>query len=123
MTGAKRASVFDIEEEVDVSGFAPRPPDRAAARPEQVRAVSEAAQFRSREPRPEAREPKPQPISAAAKREPRRYRTGRNMQLNIKARTEAIETFYALSDQQGWVLGETFERAVDALKRQLTSTP
>lgn len=123
MTGAKRASVFDMGEDVDVSGFAPRPPDRSAARPEQVRAVSETAQFRSREPRPDAREPKPQPESAATKREPRRYRTGRNMQLNIKARTEAIETFYALSDQQGWVLGETFEHAVDALKRQLNSTP
>ena len=43
------------------------------------------------------------------------------MQLNIKARTDAIEAFYAIADQQGWVLGETFEHAIDALKRNLAT--
>jgi hypothetical protein len=80
---------------------------------EQVRAVSEAAQFQSREPK----QP-PAPVTSI-KREPRRYRTCRNTQLNIKTRTEAIESFYAIADQQGWVLGETFERAIEALKREL----
>ena len=51
--------------------------------------------------------------------EPRRHRTGRNTQLNIKARTERSR--YFISDQQGWVLGETFERAVDALKHELAT--
>jgi len=113
MMSAKRAGVFDTEDDLDVSGFAPKPADRPAMKPEQVRAVSEAAQFQSREPKR---------ITAPAspsKREPRRYRTGRNTQLNIKARTEAIEAFYAIADQHGWVLGETFERAIDALKRDL----
>ena len=27
--------------------------------------------------------------------------------------------FYAISDQEGWVLGEAFERALEALKREL----
>jgi hypothetical protein len=112
---AKRAGVFDQEDELDVSGFAPKAPDRPADKPEEVRAVSEAAQFQSREPRRDAA-----PV-ASAKREPRRYRTGRNMQLNIKARTDAIEAFYAIADQQGWVLGETFEHAIDALKRSLAA--
>ena len=114
---AKRAGVFDLEDDLDVSGFAPKAADRPTDRPEQVRAVSEAAQFQSREPR---RNIVPAP---SIKREPRRYRTGRNMQLNIKARTEAIEAFYAIADQQGWVLGETFERAIDALKRDLAVQP
>jgi hypothetical protein len=111
----KRAGVFDVEDDLDVSGFTPKAPDRPAARPEQVRTVSEAAQFQSREPR---RERLP---ASSSKREPRRYRTGRNIQLNIKARAEAIEAFYAIADQRGWVLGETFERAIDALKRDLAT--
>jgi hypothetical protein len=115
MMTAKRASPFDVEEDLDVSGFAPKAAPPPAARPEQVRAVSEAARFQSREPKPVSA-----PI-ASAKREPRRYRTGRNMQLNIKARTEVIEAFYAIADEQGWVLGETFERAIDALKRDLAA--
>jgi len=113
MMTATRAGIFDAEDDLDVSGFVPKPAERAAVKPEQVRAVSEAAQFRSREPRPVAAP------ATSTKREPRRYRTGRNTQLNIKARTEAIEAFYAIADQQGWVLGETFERAIDALKRDL----
>jgi len=113
----KRAGVFDVEDNLDISGFAPKAADRPAARPEQVRTISEAAQFQSREPR---RERSP---ASASKREPRRYRTGRNIQLNIKARAEAIEAFYAIADQRGWVLGETFERAIDALKRDLATQP
>jgi hypothetical protein len=113
MMTATRAGVFDGEDDLDVSGFAPKPAERPTVKPEQVRAVSEAAQFQSREPRRDA------VPATMAKREPRRYRTGRNTQLNIKARTEAIEAFYAIANQQKWVLGETFERAIDALKRDL----
>jgi hypothetical protein len=108
----KRVSVFDDEDALDVSGFVPKPIDRAGVRPEQVRAVSESAQFQSREPAL-------QTPSGHPTRAPRRYRTGRNIQLNIKARTEAITTFYAIADQQGWVLGETFEHAIAALQREL----
>ena len=115
MMPTKRAGVFDTEDDLDVSDFAPKAMERPAAKAEQVRAVSETAQFQSREPRRE------QPHATTSKREPRRYRTGRNIQLNIKARADAIETFYAIADQHGWVLGETFERAIDALRRELTT--
>jgi len=50
---------------------------------------------------------------------PTAHRTGRNVQLNIKARAEAVEAFYAITDREKWVLGETFERAIYALKREL----
>jgi len=53
------------------------------------------------------------------RRQQRRHRTGRNVQLNIKARAEAVEAFYAITDREKWVLGETFERAIYALKREL----
>jgi hypothetical protein len=110
MTTGTRASVFDTDEELDISGFEPKPAGKSAMQSDLVKAVSEAAHFRSRDPK---QAPEQQNI---IKREPRRYRTGRNTQLNIKARAEAIEEFYAIADQQGWVLGEAFEHAIDALK-------
>jgi hypothetical protein len=111
MMSNERASVFGDDQDLDLGDFKPKAPEPPTARREDVRAVSEGVNFRSREPQPSA--PKPE------KREPRRYRTGRNQQLNIKARAEAIEVFYQITDQQGWVLGETFERAIKALKREL----
>ena len=89
------------------------PQPRSAVPPEQVRAVSQALNLQSRESAPPV-------IPEPRRREPRRYRTGRNIQLNIKARAEAIDAFYEIADRQGWVLGETFERAVAALGRELT---
>lgn len=115
MMNGKRASIFDDNTEIDVSGFAPKEGATPVAPPEQVRAVSESAHFQSRERPPELRAPSPP-------REPRRYRTGRNIQLNIKARASTIEAFYKIADRQGWVLGETFERAVAALERELADS-
>ncbi len=115
-----RASIFDADE-LDVSGFAPKAAvDTVAPSREQVRAVSEAAQFRSRDPI--AAVPAKSSPQAAAKREPRRYRTGRNQQFNVKASAETIEAFYAISDAQNWVLGQTLERALAALQRELASS-
>lgn len=108
---APRAGVFDD----DLSDFAPKPPVPAAARPEEVRAVAEGAAFRSRGPHaPAPATPVPH------RREPRRYRTGRNVQLNLKVRQETADAFYALADQTGLVLGEVFEQAVEALTRELS---
>lgn len=115
MMNGKRASIFDDNTEIDVSGFAPKEGATPVAPPEQVRAVSESAHFQSRERPPELR-------AASPPREPRRYRTGRNIQLNIKARASTIEAFYKIADRQGWVLGETFERAVAALERELADS-
>jgi hypothetical protein len=110
-----RASIFE-EPDLDISGFGPKAaPDTAAPKPEQVRAVSEAAQFRSREPGTVAAVP----VAPAAKREQRRHRTGRNVQFNVKASQETVDAFYAISDQRGWVLGETLEHALAALTREL----
>jgi hypothetical protein len=109
----ERAGIFDGDDDPDVTGFAPKATaGKPAARPEQVRGVSEAARFRSREPQPLPQPPYP-------RREPRRHRTGRNIQLNIKVRPEDLETFYAIADRQGWVLGEVLERALAALQREL----
>ena len=109
-----RASIFG-EDGLDVSGFQPKP-DRAGERPEQVRAIAEHAAFRSREPEPGGE----LQHHAAQGRAPRRHRTGRNVQLNLKIRQEDADAFYAIADKHGWVLGEAFQHAVAALTDKLT---
>ena len=106
----ERASVFDQGPEIDITGFKPRTAAKPAAQPEHVKAISETASFVSREPIRA-------PHTVTPAREPRRHRTGRNIQLNIKARAETIERFYAIADRHGWVLGETFERVIAAFER------
>ncbi len=109
-----RASIFgDGADPLDLSGFAPKTPQDIQPPPaEAIRAVSEAARFPSREA-------KPVPAAAPPKREPRRHRTGRNVQFNIRARQETIDAFLSIADQQGWVLGEVLEHAITALRREL----
>jgi hypothetical protein len=109
-----RASIFDEVEELDVGGFAPKTAiDKTAPAAEQVRAVAQAAKFRSREPTtPKADTP--------PKRAPRLHRTGRNVQFNVKAKQDTVDAIYAITEAHpGWVLGYTLERAVAALKREL----
>jgi len=121
-----RASIFgDPEEEsvpLDVGSFAPKAvADAKAPAAEQVRAVSQAANFKSREP-VAAKTEVPAKTEVSAKRPTRRYRTGRNVQFNIKALKETVDAFYAIADKEDWVLGYTLERAVEALKRELKRT-
>jgi hypothetical protein len=37
----------------------------------------------------------------------------------VKASQETLDAFYAITDRQGWVLGETLEHALAALQREL----
>jgi len=110
-----RASIFGDDEStgLDVASFAPKTGIDAKAPPaEQVRVVAKAANFPSREPK-SAEPPK------SAKRPSRQYRTGRNVQFNIKAKQETVDKFYALTEAQGWVLGYTLDQAVEALEQKL----
>jgi hypothetical protein len=125
---SERASIFDTDDDLDITDFkpsaAPRPrdPDAVAA----VRKAAEAKGFASREaalpsfppaaPAPPAAEPIPQEARL------RRRRTGRDKQLNLKVTEASLARFYALADGNGWVLGETFERAVIALEAELNGT-
>ena len=78
--------------------------------------MSEAAKFPSRAP---ARRAAPAPAPPPAKRAPRLYRTGRNIQFNAKVSQETFDAIYAISDRKGWVLGETLAKAMAALEREL----
>jgi len=111
----ERGSIFEDGDELDVSGFAPKSSPQPDAMPaERVRAVAEASRFPSREARVSTpTEPAP------AKRLPRRHRTGRTQQFNARTTPETVEAFYGIADRQGWLVGETLEHALAALKREL----
>ncbi|NJO55701.1 MAG: hypothetical protein HC834_04325 [Rhodospirillales bacterium] len=81
-----------------------RPLHKTAAPPiQQVRHLSEAHGFRSRERDPVKR----------------RHRTGRNVQLNVKVTPETLAEFNALCERYGWVQGEALAHAIEALKTKL----
>ena len=104
---AERAGLF--EEDLDLSHFTPQKAAKAEQPPpEAVRAVAEGAKFQSREP-----------SQPAKPHQQRRYRTGRNIQLNTKVTMSTRDGFYEVSDRYNWVLGETLERALQALRREL----
>ena len=89
---------FDPNEWKPQKGQGPSP--RSDIPKEEIRKVAERSGFTSREGR-------------------RIHRTGRSEQLNLKVRNIDKEAFYALCDQKGWVLGETFQYAIEALQRDL----
>ncbi|MRX52060.1 stability/partitioning determinant [Paracoccus sp. S-4012] len=103
----------DALEEFDPAEWQPKLDKPARSKPEQAasRMIAEASGFRSRE----ARVPERAGEGGSA---PRRRRTGRNTQFNLKARPETIAAFCAVADGQGWGLGETLEHAVALLERE-----
>lgn len=125
MTG--RADIFADDDDADVP---PKNDDldlsvfKAAKRvgppADAVRKVAEGSAFKSREvakPEPVKQEEPPK------RRERRIYRTGRDAHFSCKAKPETVDEFYGICNEQGWVMGETLERAVAALKRELGQGP
>lgn len=106
-----RASIFD-DTDIDLSGFEPSP-DRKVVPRDNIKSVAEASGFVSRER--EAHSESLHPENAVD----RRRRTGRSEQLNLKVTKEAKAAFYDIADKYGLVLGDVFERAVQALSRDL----
>lgn len=75
---------------------------------ERIEQIAEANNFPSRQPtRTPARAPAKQ----------RRYKTGRNQQINIKATSQVIERLYKMADAKRVPLGELLEQALTALEK------
>ena len=116
-----RASIFEQDEDLDLSAFQPKPAvDPIAPSAEEVRAVSEKASFRSREAGTQSGACRaPGELAANPQlRQQRRYRTGRNVQLNIKVTSQTYADFNEITEENGWVGGETLQRALAALRRE-----
>ena len=95
----------------DLADFAPKAHPKPVE-PQQIERIANELGFPSRQPIATSAAP-----SAAPKR--RRYTTGRNQQLNVKATAETVERFYRLADQQAVPLGELLDRALQALEQSI----
>lgn len=98
----------------DLEEFTPKEPTRAVP-VAAIEQIAEESGFPSRKARSKpavAKAPEPQ------QRQMRRYTTGRNRQINIKATSETIDRLYQLADQRGIPLGALLEEALDALEQR-----
>jgi len=95
----------------------PKPAKRAndAPKREEAAKAAEALGFKSRE----VKSVEPATSGAGQGTSQRRRRTGRNAQFNLKAKPETIEAYCAIADRMGWGLGETLEKAVELLEREV----
>lgn len=109
----------DTLEDLKPTDWKPEPdkkPARAKPPREEIHKVAQATGFKSREAAPV-----PAPVEEASQpvREGRIYRTGRSEQLNLKVRGVDKTGFYSICDRNHWVQGYTFQRAIEALEREL----
>jgi hypothetical protein len=107
----QRAKLFAPPPEIDLSNFAPKPaskpPEKAV---DAIRATTESAGFPSREPAP----------AKPAKKTGRRiWRTGRNVPFAHKVTQACNDGFYQMAEAKKWTMGETLERALAALQREM----
>lgn len=93
----------------DLGEFQPKPKAKPVERA-QIDQLAKDSGFPSRQPAPPVAAPRPVIEQAPLPR--RRYTTGRNQQLNIKAKPETIALFYKLADRENVPLGELLERAL-----------
>lgn len=112
MTESKRASIFDSDDDsIDLSSFkddAPKlPPEVAKATAEKAAAASGFARS----------------TTGQIPRRRRRPRSNRNVQFNTKLRAEDIEAIQDIADEQGWLICEVIEQALQSLKRELEPSP
>lgn len=94
----------------NLPAFEPKPKAPKPVANDQIEKIAEANGFPSRQA---ARTP--------ARARGRRYRTGRNQQINIKATQQVIERLYKLADAKRIPLGELLEQALDALEKGSSS--
>jgi len=120
----ERASIFAPREELDVGGFTPKTKQERRPDPSEIDEVR-SARFGSRESQTPVGLPEvvgQSPVGQqSTKRLPLVYRTGRNTTFSVKTTPETVEAFYEIARAQGWKAGETFERAIAALQRDLAA--
>lgn len=102
MTTSRRAPIFNqADDDLDLSDFQPKPA-QVSADPAKIAQLSQAVGFGTQHP----------PVD-------RRPRTGRDVQINFKAKAVTVDRFRQVGADQGWSLAITLERALDALMREL----
>lgn len=108
-----RANPLDLS----VEDFSPRVrDDKPRVDRETISQVAKDNGFRSRDAA--TVEAAAAAVAAAAPRRQRRFTTGRNQQLNIKATADTISRFNKLADELGLPAGALLERAVQVLEEK-----
>jgi hypothetical protein len=102
-----RPKLFEIAE-FGLDQFAPKEDQGPTVPVETVRMIASEGGFPSRAPQPNSN------------RLPMVYRTGRSATFSVKTLPTTVETFYEIARARGWKAGETFEKAIEALKRELS---
>lgn len=109
-----RARVNPFE---DLADFKPKPEAKPVEKA-QIDKLAEDNNFPSRQAQaPVAKASMPAPAPQPNSRRARRYTTGRNRQINIKATQETIDRLYRLADEKNMPLGELLDVALDALEQ------
>ena len=98
----------------DLGDFAPAPAKPKKELLDVANQVAAEHGFPSRQP-PKLTETAP--VTEIGQRQQRRYTTGRNKQINIKATEETIERMGQMADERGVPLGRLLELALDALEK------
>lgn len=97
----------------DLGDFTPTPA-KPKADPAVIDKVAAEHGFPSRQP---AKQPnKEREVPETVQRTQRRFKTGRNQQINIKATAETIERMGRMADEREVPLGRLLELALDALE-------
>lgn len=115
----QRANPFaESPDDLDLSDFAtPAKAERKPVDLAKLEALGNATGF-NRRVSPEPAQQQPTPATEPDK--PRRYTTGRDIQLNVKVTAENKRRFHALADQAQVSLSVLFERLLDAYERERT---
>ena len=96
----------------DLNDFVPAGPKAKGSKPVEKAVIDQVASdngFPSRQAQKADAKPAP--------RQQRRYTTGRNQQINVKATAETIDRFYRIADEMNVPLGEVLARALEALEK------
>ena len=94
--------------------FEPKPSTDRKPKPE-PEAIERLANEHGFTSRPTA----PTRSAAPMERSKRRFKTGRNIQINIKGEQDTKDELYRIADDIDEPLGETLKRALAALQREL----
>lgn len=97
----------------DLTEFQSKPKPKPVQR-EAIEKLAQENGFPSRQPARQSSPTEAKPKTAVPRRG-RRYTTGRNQQINIKATAETIAKLYRIADARNIPLGEALEIAISAL--------
>lgn len=109
----EHGDIFKDSGDLDLGRFKPKSApaaDRPA--PQDLRGITDSTKFISRQPKDPG--VLPVPLLRRGNR-----RTGRTVTVTLKTTPEHSNRFYALAEAKDWLVGETFEKALQALEEKL----